>query len=517
MDPFLLKRFVHEWAPQLQHTVLQRVVCVADGLLLELRPGSPGGSRAAELDLLTPSGTAWALCLEGPPETPAALAAPVPFETGLCVPEATSLDALRAWLLRPATAAPGWMRLQGTRLRALRTRPGDRTLILQCEETLATGSSHLELVAELFDRSANFILRDAEGTELANWKGRRAAPERVLAATDSPPRENPTSLTEAAFSHLAEASARRLARDHRRSLSQKEKRLRSRVRALEADVSRARQGETWRRQAEALSAQLPAVRRGQSQVELEDLYAPGERLVVELDPTLAPHENAAALFKRARRATRGLSTSESRLQAAQREHAALQQALAEIAALESTLSPEWSRVLQLAAPTWRAALSRNILDADAATLWAPGGPTWESPVAAASPARRDASGPGRCFTLPGGWEVRVGRNNRENDELTHGFAHADDVWLHASGVPGSHVVLRMQGRKDNPPRDVLEMAAAIAARYSQAKHARTVPVIWTRKRYVRKPRRSAPGLATCTREKTLFVRPGLPSGQDDET
>jgi predicted ribosome quality control (RQC) complex YloA/Tae2 family protein len=106
--------------------------------------------------------------------------------------------------------------------------------------------------------------------------------------------------------------------------------------------------------------------------------------------------------------------------------------------------------------------------------------------------------------------VRVGRSNADNDALTHDFARPDDIWLHASGVAGSHVLIRMQGRAGNPPRQVLEAAAAIAARFSKAKHAGTVPVLWTRKRYVRKPRGAKPGLASCTHEKTLFVRPALP-------
>jgi predicted ribosome quality control (RQC) complex YloA/Tae2 family protein len=118
--------------------------------------------------------------------------------------------------------------------------------------------------------------------------------------------------------------------------------------------------------------------------------------------------------------------------------------------------------------------------------------------------------------LPDGWEVRVGRDDADNDALTHRFARPDDVWLHASGVAGSHVVLRMHGRDGNPPRTVLEAAAALAARFSKAKHAGTVPVIWTRKRYVRKPRGGAPGVAVCTHEKTLFVRPALPETVETE-
>jgi predicted ribosome quality control (RQC) complex YloA/Tae2 family protein len=100
--------------------------------------------------------------------------------------------------------------------------------------------------------------------------------------------------------------------------------------------------------------------------------------------------------------------------------------------------------------------------------------------------------------------------------LTHRFAHPQDVWLHAGGVPGSHVVLRMQGSTENPPRHILEQAAAIAARFSKAKHAGTVPVIWTRKRHVRKPRGSKPGVAVCQQEKTVFVKPGLPPDTSEE-
>ena len=109
---------------------------------------------------------------------------------------------------------------------------------------------------------------------------------------------------------------------------------------------------------------------------------------------------------------------------------ALQEALGSVAEL-----PTLPRVYK--------ALTDALAHADAETLWSPGGPRWERPREAAPRAQRTPAvdGPGRRFLLPGDWEVRVGRNNVENDELTHRFAHADDVWLHASAVPGSHVVL----------------------------------------------------------------------------
>jgi predicted ribosome quality control (RQC) complex YloA/Tae2 family protein len=118
----------------------------------------------------------------------------------------------------------------------------------------------------------------------------------------------------------------------------------------------------------------------------------------------------------------------------------------------------------------------------------------------------------RRFELPGGWIVLVGRSNQENDTLTHRIARPEDLWFHARGVAGSHVVLRRAGRKDAPGKRTIEQAAAIAAYYSKARTSRMAPVMYTEKRHVRKPRKTAPGLAVCTREKVVMVEPRLPEG-----
>ncbi len=116
----------------------------------------------------------------------------------------------------------------------------------------------------------------------------------------------------------------------------------------------------------------------------------------------------------------------------------------------------------------------------------------------------------RRFELPGGWIVLVGRSNRENDALTHHLARPDDLWFHARGVSGSHVVLRRGGRKDNPPKDIIARTASIAAYFSKARTSRMVPVVYTEKRFVRKPRKGAPGLALVQREKVIMAEPREP-------
>jgi len=84
-----------------------------------------------------------------------------------------------------------------------------------------------------------------------------------------------------------------------------------------------------------------------------------------------------------------------------------------------------------------------------------------------------------------------------------------DIWLHAQGVSGSHVILRTAGKPEQMPAKVVAKAAALAALHSKAKHAGLVPVIWTERRYVRKPRKALPGIAVCLQEKNLFVEPGI--------
>ncbi|HZM16262.1 MAG TPA: NFACT RNA binding domain-containing protein [Candidatus Krumholzibacteria bacterium] len=557
MDAVLLARFVAAQRPRLEGAKVQRLVCVGDGLVLAL--GTRHGT--AELGLLGALGAAWAYCLHGRVREELhaelgalypALVAPAGKELGLRLDDATALDALRAWLLRPAAAAPDWLQLEGTEIRALRTAPEDRRLWLECERLRTRETERFTLVAELFDRGANFLLLGPGDVQLANWSGRRPAPEpgsgHIAQKDKNPPSssasttvglspganpadgdgsDNAPSLAAVAHLTLAAAAAAALARTHRQSLQREAKRVQKLLGKLEADAEHTKQAEAWRRQAELLSANLHRVQRGQEQLEVEDLYTPGARLTLSLDPSLAPHENVALFFKRARRAARGHAAVEARLQEARAAADALDARLAVFPDAGGASATDWSDVLQPARDTWKAALSSALAKAEASKLWAPGGPPWQlarpsteagrgAGAGRGADARRAAdAGPGRRFLLAGNWEVRVGRNNGENDELTHRFAAADDVWLHASGVSGSHVVLRMQGRKDNPPREILEAAAAIAARFSQAKHARTVPVLWTRKRYVRKPRGGTPGLATCSHEKTLFVRPGLPEGPQE--
>ena len=118
----------------------------------------------------------------------------------------------------------------------------------------------------------------------------------------------------------------------------------------------------------------------------------------------------------------------------------------------------------------------------------------------------------RSFKLDDRHTIFVGRNDEENDLLTHRFSTPGDLWFHAQEIPGSHVVLK--GATQSTPKKLIEKTAAVAAFYSKARHSTVVPVIYTEKRYVRKPRKAKRGTAVCLRGKTIFVKPSLPGDEN---
>lgn len=103
----------------------------------------------------------------------------------------------------------------------------------------------------------------------------------------------------------------------------------------------------------------------------------------------------------------------------------------------------------------------------------------------------------------------IGKNARSNDKMVQ-LAHKEDMWLHARGVPGSHLIIRMNNNKAMPAKSILEKAAGYAAFNSKAKGSALVPVIFTKKKYVRKPKGAAPGAVLVQKEEVLFVEPEKP-------
>ncbi len=284
--------------------------------------------------------------------------------------------------------------------------------------------------------------------------------------------------------------------------------LEHRLEAQGGDLARARAHGTERRWGEILLMHYNEIPRGASRVRLPDTFAdsPGATVEIPLDPALSPHDNAARLFQRAKKGERGEKLVEARLARTRKSLAGLQGLRRDI-----TNRPP-KEALQLLEDFLREADLRSVARGDIRKIRlerrAAGAPRAGRP-GHRSPGARESIRP-RTFFTSDRWQVWVGRNNSENDLITHRLSNPHDFWFHVVGVPGSHVILRRPSRNAIPKRRTLEEAAAVAAYFSKARKLSRVPVIYTERKFVSKPRRGKPGQAICSREKELLVRPGIP-------
>jgi predicted ribosome quality control (RQC) complex YloA/Tae2 family protein len=121
--------------------------------------------------------------------------------------------------------------------------------------------------------------------------------------------------------------------------------------------------------------------------------------------------------------------------------------------------------------------------------------------------------PFRVFTVAGGFQVWAGKSGENNDLLSTRHTAKNDLWFHARGVGGSHVVLKIGTGKGEVSKQAIDQAAAVAAYYSKMKKSKLVPVTMCEGKYVRKPKGVPAGTVTVEREKTIYAEPGLPPPQ----
>ncbi len=269
--------------------------------------------------------------------------------------------------------------------------------------------------------------------------------------------------------------------------------------ALEQGILAGARADEYQQAGELLLAHQHAVARGQTQVDLPDYFAPPAEdgslpmRRIALDPALSVGEAAERLFQRSRKARASLPVLAARL--------------AENAAARARLT-EAEQPLSAALPAEAVArIGEKVAD----LLPTPAGQARGS--AGQSGGRRafgQAASPFeghkiKTLRSPDGWDVLVGESATANDYLTTKVARPGDVWLHARAAASAHAIIRTSGRGGEPSPAALQFAAEQVAARSESKHAALVPVDYTFKKYVRKPRKSAPGAVVYERERTVYV------------
>jgi len=238
----------------------------------------------------------------------------------------------------------------------------------------------------------------------------------------------------------------------------------------EGDLEVAKQGEKWFRYAEAIKYELSQIKPGATMVKARDYHDPelGE-LEIPLLPEKSAVENMNLYLKKYHKAKSGLAVIEANLSKTASELAQLEAILARIQAGEIIYPPGSGKVKKL---SQKLAQAEKLLS----------------------------------VKLNADHEIFIGRKARENDFITTQLGRPTDWWFHTRIYHGSHLLLRCYSKKD-PSSELVELCASLAAWYSKAKFSQNVPVDYTQIRFVRKPRKSAPGFVTYTNHKTLFVNP----------
>ena len=271
-----------------------------------------------------------------------------------------------------------------------------------------------------------------------------------------------------------------------RNITTLKSRLQRKLAAQEQELHSAVQREKLKEQADLITANLYAIQQGDSKAVVVDYFAEGMPMrEIPLDPLLSPQENAQRLYHKYTRMKRAEEVLLQQIEQGEQELAYLEAVLYSFSAAKDLRQIEDVREELVENGYLRNKDKQKKKPKPAA--FAP-----------------------RSFTVDGGLTALCGRNNRENDQLTHRHAGKNDIWFHARNIPGSHVILFTEGTE--PSDKALEQAAAIAAYYCATANQPRVPVDYTKVRHVKKPQGAKPGMVNYFEYKTALVAPALPQG-----
>lgn len=313
----------------------------------------------------------------------------------------------------------------------------------------------------------------AEGRTIAEQRGRAGGGARPASVEEA--RTHAPTLVAAIVGGDTESKRRALAK----ALGRRITRLRRRLTKIDGDLNREAEVGGLRARGSALLAELSRLPADAREVEVTDWGAqPPAKIRIAIGAGRTPKEEADRFFVRARKLERGAEIALERMSLTEKE-------IEQLAALREQVASADEEGL-------------SGLEGQAARLGVK--------LAQAGPRKGVAAErrPYRVFRGHGDRVIHVGRSARDNDALTLG-SRPWDCWLHARGVPGSHVVVPLRKGESCPPELLID-AAHLAAHYSQMSGEARVEVTHTDRRYVRKPKGFAAGAVRVEREKVIVLR-----------
>lgn len=401
-------------------------------------------------------------------------------------------------------------KLQGGRIAAVRQIPDDRIVVLDGH----TKQERWSLVIALIGRDGNVWVLDRDGKILHSLHPGKMKPGELFL----PPSQNTRNAEQALsrsiqVNRLAELSARvrdedvsafvhpmskaldqmytdleqRLAEEQQQheqlsSIRESIKKTQRLVDRLQAELDRVERYAKYRQYGELLKHYLSKVRRGQNSITVINYFDESlSEVILPLDPEKDAQGNLKSYFNKFQKYIGAQREIRPRLEKAKNELAELRRSLALI---------EQGR----ASRATRASIPIHAKHAGLKTA----GSIQTSRIP------HSRSLPYRKYQSVDGLPILVGKNARDNDELTFRVARHHDLWLHARGIPGSHVVLQLE-KGQIPPPESLKDAALLALFYSDLKKSGKGEVIYTLRKYVRKAKGQKAGAVHVTQDKSLWV------------
>ena len=257
-------------------------------------------------------------------------------------------------------------------------------------------------------------------------------------------------------------------------------RLKRKMALQEKELAATLDRERHRQLGDIVTANIHAIKKGQKFLEAEDFYDENMTVIrIPLSEVLSPQENAAKFYKDYTRMKNAQKELTHQLEIGRAELSYLQSVLEELNRADSEQALEEIRQeLQTGGYLRRDTGKKKMKQAKLQPL---------------------------RFESTDGFGIYVGRNNRQNDELTFKLAAKNDIWLHAQKVHGSHVIIASGGRE--VPDDTITEAAQLAAWHSEAAQGANVPVDVTPVKQIKKPPAAKPGMVIYHTYRTVYVDP----------
>lgn len=251
------------------------------------------------------------------------------------------------------------------------------------------------------------------------------------------------------------------------------------LRKLNENFTECEKADVYLKFANLLSANLYKIHRGDTLVELEDIFEEsGKTVQIPLDVKLTPSQNMQHYFKLYSKSKRGLTTVKESMQNVEAELEYFD--TLELSIENATSVEELYEIEQEMKEAGYIKQNKQPLRKTVSKLLE--------------------------FKITDGFSVIVGKNNRQNDRIVTKLASPDDLWFHVKDFPGSHVLLRVNSGA-SVPENVLKQAAEIGAYYSKARDSENVAVDYTFVKHVSKPKNAKPGKVVYKNYKTLYVSP----------